>query len=173
MNEQRRVTPFDFGAENEGKDASAGGFVAPTEKDRSSKVPSEIDSREVRYPIRPQDTAHMVAAGNEVPRDQTTNTLYPNAQPNYGNAISPPLPTSTSASSVFSHPSQDYSEWAVTPRLQQQRYSDAMAQGPTADKPVSPTANGNATGSGGAQGNNQAHEIMSRPAIPPTIFELP
>lgn len=170
--EQAKITPFNFGAEHEGKDVSAGGFMTPMEKDRTSKVPSEIDSREVRYPIRPQDTAFMASAGNEFPRDHTTNTLYPNAQPNYNNPMSPPLPTGTSASSMFSHPSQDYSEWAVTPRLQQQRWSGTPTQDAQGGQ-ASGGENGIGVAHGGEQGHGQAHEIMGRPQIPPTIHELP
>jgi hypothetical protein len=136
-----------------------------------SKAPSEIDSREVRFPIKPQDTAHMASSNTDFYRDQTTNTLYPNAQPNYHSAVSPTLPTSTSSN--FSHPSQDYSEWAVTPRLQQQqRWSGATAQEGAAG--LSVESDGGSAGASGAQGDPaHAHELMGRPQIPPTIHELP
>jgi len=172
---ENQPTPFDFSAEAPEKAGPTAGLAVPQDKDRTSKVPSEIDSREIRIPIHPQDTVHLAGVGScLLERDQTSNTLYPNTQPNY-HAVSPPLPTSTSASTVFSHPSQaqDYSEWAVTPRLQrEQRWSGAMGWNEVQGLPNSPIR-GNANFDSNMQGSTQTTEATSHAHIHPTIHELP
>jgi hypothetical protein len=110
-------------------------------------------------------------------RDQTTNTLYPNAQPNYANPMSPSSTyTGPGTPAVLSNPSQNFDEWAVTPRLQQQhpRWSGTTAQ--DGGVGTSPMIGGDSQGSNGSQhgqGNQRvAHELMGRPQIPTTIAEL-
>lgn len=171
-NGPRHGTPLDFSPDAHEKPFATDGFVAPHDQNRMSKAPSEIDSHEIRFPIKPQDTAYMASSNHNFYRDQTTNTLYPNAQPNYSNTVSPTLPTSTSSN--FSHPSQDYSEWAVTPRLQQhQRWSGTTAQEGAVSVGMRSEDGGN-VGAGGANGGPaHAHELMGRPQIPPTIHEMP
>jgi hypothetical protein len=130
----------------------------PHELDKRASVlaPSEMDSREVRIPVSPQDVAHLSPNSNTFHRDETSNTLYPNARPNYPMA-SPQIPQSPST--IVSNPS-DYSEWAVTPHLQQQRWSGTTAQEEAGAR-------------GEEHGGQPAQEIMGRPRIPSTIAELP
>lgn len=137
---------------------------APSEKYTDAKVdnrvstnaPSELAGSDVRISISPQDVAHFPSSTNNLPRDETTHTLYPNARPNY--AVASPV-LSHSTSDTFSNP-PDYSEWAVTPRLHQQRWSGTTAQE-----------------DGGMRGEDRmdhnAQELMGVPRIPPTIAELP
>jgi hypothetical protein len=173
--DQHQVTPFDSSRHQEPseKQGEEGGHPAPASDNRISVLaPSEIDSREVRIPISPQNIAHLSPNTSSFQRDDTCNTLYPHARPNYTNTTDSLLPQSPGASTVVSNPA-DYSEWSVTPHLQQHRWSGTIAQ----DSGVSATM-GSIRGSDAGNRSDEpvghhAQEVMGWPRIPSTIAELP
>jgi hypothetical protein len=92
----------------------------------------------------------------------------------------PEMPHSPTTSTVISGPNggaavSDYSEWAVTPHLAQQRWSGTTAQGSGAGVAgAGHQRNVSAASMGSGNGHNEAQEIMNRPVrLPSTIAELP
>ncbi|KIW07266.1 uncharacterized protein PV09_02121 [Verruconis gallopava] len=130
-------------------------------------APSEIDSREVRIVVSQNDTVHSASTSSHFLREETTDTLYPHARPNYSIAISPSLSQSLEASASKSN-HQDYSGWAVTPCLQYQRWSETANR----EAGIVPVNSPNGGGIEQDAGQN-VHEVTGRARIPFPIAELP